>query len=361
SEFLLSEIERILSEHTDTYVRSPEFLLSEIKRILSEHTDIYFRSPEFLLSEIERILSKYTNTYHPKPTFSRTSMNKQLYNDVVEQTVVRLHATKYDNDKNLILVMGTGFFISPNIVATAYHLLEGSEKVYFNDYIDERNRQIYLKVLSVDEKSDLALLQMESGQLNKEYKGLDINNYDLPDRIKKEESITAIGFPETSFTEIKGNLITSEDFIWIYFKEGMSRKEAERFNKPFARRLIYFIAYLFANKEFSDILKKSSVVKKDLDRGFDGLSGSPVFSKEGELLGIWLGSLSDSIGYYASIERLRDLVRKALGNDSSLLTNNSKQSQSWKDHNKLVSQTLSSESLSALSQEMKFCRDTFRK
>ncbi|MCY4321051.1 MAG: trypsin-like serine protease, partial [Bdellovibrionaceae bacterium] len=175
-------------------------------------------------------------------------------------------------------------------IATAYHMVKGMEKFYFNDHINRKI--IYLKFLADYKKYDLALLQVESRYFDREYKELDINNYDLSERIKKEESVTIIGFPNGSFTKIQGTLISQEDFLRTSFVE--------------KRTLRTFIFHLIVDKEFL-------LIKTDSKKDLRGLSGSPVISKEEEFLGILVGgSQVIPVIAYTPVERLRNLVIKTL-------------------------------------------------
>ena len=202
--------------------------------------------------------------------------------------------------------IGTGFFLSPTIIATAYHVIEGSEYVYFKDYINDHTRReiiFYLKVLAVDKQYDLALLQIDNEYLDKKLdlallksdNELGVNNYDLSlsDRIKKEETVTTIGFSQGSFTEIKGNLINNHELMRIYFSD-----------KSKLSILPTFLNYLASDKKFLPI-------KIDSIKQIHGTSGSPIFSKEGELLGILvIRSPVIPVIFYTPTERLRSLIRK---------------------------------------------------
>lgn len=82
---------------------------------------------------------------------------------------------------------GTGFFITPNIVVTNYHVIADAKKVevtFQNDYT------VLAKVLGKDEANDVAILSAEG--LEKRVIPLDLGT---TNNIKEGEKVYTIGFP----------------------------------------------------------------------------------------------------------------------------------------------------------------------
>ena len=233
-----------------------------------------------------------------------------LANDLEEYLNARsrysYNIVELENTKVIFLksynTSGTGFFITPDIIVTAYHIIRGFSDIGF--FWDQaRNKNIFLKVLAIDEKYDLALLQLKTGKyLDKE---LDLKNTKpLSERIKKKEPVTVIGFPNRSYTEIQGNLISDKELLRITFKN-----KREFFRVLFFHFILDKLIYIKSEKYLHTI-------KMGSYKNIVGASGSPVFSKEGELLGVLVkqSRIIDTI-YYVPIEKLRDLIRETLGSN----------------------------------------------
>ena len=176
-------------------------------------------------------------------------MYKILNDSIVQKCTVKIN---YDNSQ------GTGFFISENIIVTAYHIFFGSE-------IDEDKIKIQLidgvivsgKFISYNEEYDLCLI-----------KSIKKNNY-LPiqsSRIKQENNWFTYGFPyegESSVFKFKGTI--------NQFREG--------------------------NKE--DFVINSIEMEPDYD--YEGLSGAPVIC-DNNVVGIILNQIDNKLGAISIIK-----------------------------------------------------------
>ena len=176
-------------------------------------------------------------------------MYKILNDSIVQKCTVKIN---YDNSQ------GTGFFISENIIVTAYHIFFGSE-------IDEDKIKIQLidgvivsgKFISYNEEYDLCLI-----------KSIKKNNY-LPiqsSRIKQENNWFTYGFPyegESSVFNFKGTI--------NQFREG--------------------------NKE--DFVINSIEMEPDYD--YEGLSGAPVIC-DNNVVGIILNQIDNKLGAISIIK-----------------------------------------------------------
>ena len=189
---------------------------------------------------------------------------------------------------------GTGFFIRPDIIATAAHVAD-KEPLFFENTVT--NKLVFTEVLAVDKKHDLALLKAEGyesehfysvGSLDAEEE-LDFfkktvyqqsGNF-YSDRIRTQGFVTAPGFPHGSFNVVQGIVRDYRGFVSV----------ADVTHKTNRRISTFF-----------------------------GLSGAPVFSKDQELIGVNVqgnkfGSALEFIGF-VPVEILRDLVRKAEGKET---------------------------------------------
>src|SRR5262249_49735298 len=57
------------------------------------------------------------------------------------------------------LSLGSGFFVQPNVIATNYHVIRGSARLYFR-LVGQEDLHPVAKVLATDTRRDLALLQV---------------------------------------------------------------------------------------------------------------------------------------------------------------------------------------------------------
>jgi S1-C subfamily serine protease len=90
-------------------------------------------------------------------------------------------------DKNTGGACGSGFFISPNEILTANHVIDGSDKVR----VEFDNQYYPIEVLKTDKNKDLALLK-----INKQNKFYVIGE----EEPKKEDNVICKGFPKAVWT-----------------------------------------------------------------------------------------------------------------------------------------------------------------
>ena len=187
---------------------------------------------------------------------------------------------------------GTGFFISPDRLATAGHVVSEGP-LYFIDAAT--GEPVFTEVLAIDEKTDLALLQAVNyesehfypiGSLEDEKKNDFLRRvaYELEGiyayEAKRGDSVTIPGFPHDSFNIIQGTITDRRGFV------------------PFFAITYKTDRYIYT---------------------FGGMSGAPVFSTDKGLIGVAISALGTDhthkkIGF-TPIGMLRDLVRKAEGGE----------------------------------------------
>jgi S1-C subfamily serine protease len=140
-----------------------------------------------------------TRKLSPKQT--RPLSAREIASRAYSSTVV-VHAN--DEDSNL-LAEGTGFFITPNVVATNYHVIEGAASVEI-ELITKRNRGHVVNIIRYDEKSDLALLEVP------QFAGKPIPLFRGKDLYVGDE-IYVLGNPEgLDATFSKGNISAFREF-----------------------------------------------------------------------------------------------------------------------------------------------------
>lgn len=159
---------------------------------------------------------------------------------------------------------GTGFFITKNLIMTAYHIVL-DEAIIDNDIqiILSDNSIQKCKVISIDEENDICLLSCQFE--NQSFLPL----YQTPIRIN--ENWESYGFP------YQGE------------QEGL--------------RIFGTINQLIDNEKYDFTINCNEI---DKDYNYDGLSGSPVVS-DGKVIGVILKQLDDKIGVI-SLSKLINLL-----------------------------------------------------
>ncbi|MDO6737380.1 serine protease [Wenyingzhuangia sp. 2_MG-2023] len=158
---------------------------------------------------------------------------------------------------------GTGFFVSQNVILTAFHIFLEAEIDNSKIVILKNNEVIIGKVLSYDDELDICLIKTEES----------FNSY-LPSQstgIKIKEDWQTFGFPN------KGEQDAMKFFGTISHKE---------------------------TKEKYDFILNSEQVESTYDYG--GLSGAPVVSNE-KVIGIILKQIDDKLGAI-SIDEIKDYL-----------------------------------------------------
>lgn len=183
-------------------------------------------------------------------------------NRIVNPQQIKLSVVKiiYKNEQ------GTGFFITDNIIITAYHII-------MDEVINEDEIQIFsidgklqkCKVLTFDEENDICLLTCQFE--NKIYLPL----YITPIRIN--ENWESYGFPYQG----------EQNGLRIYGT----------------------INELIDNEKYDFTLNCNEI---DKNYNYEGLSGSPLVSS-GKVIGVILKQLDDKIGVI-SLSRVSDLLQK---------------------------------------------------
>ena len=128
-------------------------------------------------------------------------------------------------DKNAGGACGSGFFISPNEILTANHVIDGSNKVR----VEFDNQYHPIEVLKTDKHKDLALLK-----INKQNKFYQISEKEP----QKEDDVICKGFPKAVWTLhksygkikdirlawMKGDKDNAVEryFVWMWVEHGMS-------------------------------------------------------------------------------------------------------------------------------------------
>lgn len=182
-------------------------------------------------------------------------------NRIINPQQIQLSTVKiiYKNEQ------GTGFFITKNIILTAYHIIlddviiDDSIQIVLNDGSIQKCR-----VISIDEENDICLLSSQFE--NQDYLPL----FQSP--IRMNENWETYGFP------YQGE------------QEGL--------------RLYGTINQLIGNEKYDFTLNCNEI---DLNYNYDGLSGSAIVS-DGKVIGVILKQLDDKIGG-VSLSKIIDLLK----------------------------------------------------
>ena len=160
---------------------------------------------------------------------------------------------------------GTGFFITPNILVTARHVID-EDSLFLKDGVfdllvlgEKGSFQFRFKeIISFSEEYDLALIEVESdGAGNEEVTFLDLSF----DSIQSGDIVYSYGYAKGVLTGLKSEVVfVDEDLPDSIFL-------------PFQRKVQAFKIY------------KPSTVKTN------GMSGSPVVNNKGELVGVYIGNI----------------------------------------------------------------------
>ena len=195
-------------------------------------------------------------------------------------------------DGNGMIAQGTGFFISPDTLLTANHVV-GKSRLYFRDA--ELDEPVLTEVVGSDKEYDIALLRAIDYE-RKDFYSLGSRSYIQRDlfslafyklkgrfysnEAQTRQAVIIPGFPQNSFNIIKGIIIDYQDFYSLVQ-----------------------VTYKTDPEMFS----------------FSGMSGSPVFSENRELIGlVILQSIecplfSERTIGFVPLEIVRHLLRRANG------------------------------------------------
>lgn len=174
----------------------------------------------------------------------------------------------YIADETLCYAVGTGFFIEGGRVITNEHVATGRKgKIYVEDGAGEF---VTAEIIAVDKTSDLAILQTDA---------TDHPYFTMAQSFDVGDDIVSIG----SFTETELRFHVREA-VTVDVRDIRLRSASGEISEPHPR-LAYDIA------------------------GYPGLSGSPVINKDGEIVGVHVGSNREyPISYAVTLEDLLEFL-----------------------------------------------------
>lgn len=166
----------------------------------------------------------------------------------VSDAVVEIHTHNIGGNGEISTFSGTGFFIAPNVVLTAYHVIAGADRI---EIFTRDNQLLYkFKRISINEQYDLAAIEVEGTFEHT----LDI---DASGALPSEVAIYGHPYGNTGM-KFKGNIVSS-DFLS-------------------ARALLFRGNRVFQNTSHD-------LIGMDITT-LEGLSGAPVLSPQGLVVGI---------------------------------------------------------------------------
>ena len=177
---------------------------------------------------------------------------------------------------------GTGSFIDDNKILTNWHVIKGQSfvTIYFQPQTFEKidfNKGYIARVTKVDEKKDLAILEVD---INRGMKKIPLGS---KSDIEVASAVHAIGHPS-------GN-------IWSYSKGTISQLRAD-------------YEWELDNKHIADVIQTQTPISP-------GSSGGPLISDNGKLIGvntfITTGGESQNINFAISITSINEFLKSSIG------------------------------------------------
>ena len=212
-------------------------------------------------------------TIHDAKTGVETQFAKLFPINEIEDEDSAQSAQKGSNTQAEPSGNGSGFFVSGNIVATNYHVIDGAKEIEVVIQTEQQIKKFSAKVLNVDKINDLALLSIEDS----EFKPHSSIPYELTSRsLEVGSSIFTMGFP---MENVMGSEIKVTDGI-ISSKTGYQGT--------------------ISTYQISAPIQP-------------GNSGGPMFSKDGKLVGVTSSGIpgAENVGYAIKTSYLNNLIEAA--------------------------------------------------